>query len=210
MFIVCPKPDALTEIPDNGCPVDWDQVIKLVFQRTGQAPLTLVTIKTLAAWTPLLAADDDTKVVPTPVFAELEFPQSAPLTQGGNDNTTVGGIPIYNGEGFVEVSAQIPGLNSAVKLSMKPLTAESVANSLGKSGLGFYAINRFGQIIARQVDATHIYPFDCYNFRIGSTGSKGFNDRNKNQIGMSLMGDWDDYAALITPSFDALAGIVTP
>jgi hypothetical protein len=209
MLRTCPAPAAIADIVPEGCQIDFDQIIMLIFQRVqSAAPFTATSILLLATWTPLLTAADSTKVVATPKFAELVIPQSTAIQVGGNDNTTINGIPQYNGEGFVPVTAEIPGLDSLTKRALKNLTPESIPNALGQSGLSVYMVNRFSQIIAMGKDATHIYGFPVNNFRVSSVGSQGFNARNKTQIGFDLLPDWDDYAQVYTPTaFDPLVDI---
>lgn len=200
MELVCPPPTALADIPANTCPVQFDQIVRFAIQRSGQASFTAVTIKVVATWTPLLAADDNTKVVLTPLFAEMVLPQSTALTAGGNDNTTVNGIPDYNGEGFVSVTGQIRGLSAAQAEALRSYTSESISNSIGGSNLEIIFINRYGTFI---VDATH--GFKVYNFRLSSVGSEGLNAKNKHQFGFDLAPGWDKGAVMIKPTdFDPL------
>lgn len=209
MIVTCPKPEELTDVPAQDCPVDFDQIIMAIFQRNNAAAIfTPATILLLATWTPLLTAEDDTKVVATPKFAELVIPQSAALTQGGNDNTTVAGIPYYTGEGTVEVTAQIPSMSADVKKALKDLSPESIVNMLGKTGLTVFFVNRFGQIIANKRGDADITGFDCFNVRFSTVGSEGFNSKNKNQMGIGLADGWDDNVVIYKPSFDILSSIV--
>lgn len=205
----CIRPEALTDIPLSDCEINFDQIIMLIYQRTqAAAPFTDATIKLLATWTPLLAAADSKKIVMTPKFAGLTIPQSAALTQGGNDNTTINGIPIYNGEGFVDVTAQISGMSSDTKAAIKTLTPESQANSLGLSNLTVYLVNRFGDIISNNYRG-----FPIYNNRISSVGSEGLNSRNQNQLGFSFGPDWDNNLAITKRAdlgFDPLTQLITP
>lgn len=204
MLTVCPLPAALTAITAAACPVAFDQIVQILFQqRQSAAPFTSVTIKTLATWTPLLAASDATKVVKSPIFAEMVIPQSEALLQGGNDNTTFNGIPVYGGEGSVQVTAQIANLPSAQKSQLRALVPFALASSVGVSQLTAYFVTKDGNIIHNNGKG-----FPIYNFTVSSVGSEGFNAPNKTRIGFSLEPNWDDAAEVADPSFDPLTELV--
>lgn len=205
MITVCPLPNELEDIPAASCAVQFDQIVRIAFQRrqSGAASFTSTSIKLLATWTPLLAATDITKVVMSPIFAELVIPQSEALTTGGNDNTTFNGIPNYNGEGSVTVTAQRTNLESAVKKALKEMTKYSLASSVGASELTAYLINRNGEIIHNNYKG-----FPIYNFGISSVGSEGFNSPNKNALRFTFAPDWDDDSLMVKPAFDPLTELV--
>src|SRR5687768_14263020 len=102
MILDCPLPAALTAIPASTCPFKLDQIVRLALQRrqpVATPPFaTLADIQTLLDWTTLRDAVDATKIVLTPLFAGLTIPESEGQTVGGNDNSTIGGVPEYNGE----------------------------------------------------------------------------------------------------------------
>lgn len=200
MNIVCPLPAALVDIPTQDCPFIFDQIVRQAFQLAGQSSFTEATIKVLATWTPLLASSDATKVVTSPIFAELVIPQSEALTTGGNDNTTFNGIPQYNGEGAVTVTYQISNLSPETKTALESLTAFSLAGATGKSRLTTFLFNKDGKIISDNHKG-----FPIYNFRISSVGSEGFNTPNKHAVSFTLMPGWDRNAVISEPTdFDPL------
>lgn len=204
MELICPLPTELEDIPATDCPVQFDQIVRFVFQRVGQATFTPVTIKIVATWTPLLAAADDTKVVLTPLFAETVIPQSTALTAGGNDNTTFNGIPDYNGEGFVQVTGQFRGLSAAAAEALRSYTVESIANSVGGTNLEVQFINRYSKIIADK-GAVNVTGFKCYNFRLSTVGSEGLNAKNKHAFSFDLLPNWDKNATMYAATdFDPL------
>lgn len=201
MLFECPLPVALESLPEQDCPVRFDQIVRMVFQmvQPGAGTFTDVTIKALATWTPLLAASDSTKVVPSPLFAEMVIPQSEALTIGGNDNTTFNGIPLYNGEGNVLVTLQVSDLDFAVKKVLTQYSKYSIASAVGTTKLSVYFINKDGVIISNDAKG-----FPAYNFRISSVGSEGFNAANKHAISFNLLPNWDNDALMSIPSFDPL------
>lgn len=203
-LITCPLPAALTTIPASSCPVKFDQVVKMAFQRSGQTSFAdLTALQTLATWTPLLAAVNSTKVIVTPYFASLSFPPSEAQEEGGNDNTTVNGIPVYKGEGFVQITGVFEGLTKAQYQALKKLTQESF-NLSGGTNLTVFFFNRFGQIL-HDMNGAEPRGFALYNFRMATVGSEGYNANNKYNFSMQLSGEWDDNATLTQPTdFSAL------
>ena len=80
----CPLADALPKIPNAACPVSFGQIQKVAFQKlrkaTGEAnefkaDAALITKK--ASWTPLLSAEDGTKIVVSPYI-------NSPADSGGD------------------------------------------------------------------------------------------------------------------------------
>lgn len=203
MEVICPKPVALTAIPVSGCPVKFDQFIRMAFQRAqpkATPPFVVATtdITELASWTPLIAAADDEKIVVSPFFAGMEIPQSEEQVEGGNDNSTINGIEVYKGEGFVKVTGQMKGLSKEQYNALRKLSAESVA-SLGTAALTVYLFNRFGQIVSLADQGIPVF-----NFRISSVGSAGFNAENVYNFSFSLAPEWDANVVMVKPEFDPL------
>ena len=93
----CPAAAALPNIPNFTCAESFGQIQKVAFQRlyksTGEKNsfTTTAGIGKKASWTPLLSADDDTKVVVSPYIQAPTAEAGAPRTFGGG-NETLGGI----------------------------------------------------------------------------------------------------------------------
>lgn len=192
----CPPPTALTTIPAQACPEIWDQWVRFAFQRKQASPsFTAATIKVAATWTPLLTAADSTKIVLTPLMAGIVIPPGEILKEGGNDNSTINGIPRVTGLGFVPITATPQSLQAAVRSAIQALGAES-ALSPGFTNIWMYGINRFGQIIAN-ADGSG---FDAYNIMIGDSGTEGFAKLNTNNFGFDMAGGWSKTATLYTPT----------
>lgn len=203
MDIVCPKPTALTAIPDNGCGMKFDQIVRLALQRT-QDPAsfdgtTLITAE--ANWDTLIAASGNTKIVKTPIFADLVIPSSEAAEEGGNDNSTVGGVPQYLGENPVKVTGVFRNLLSATKLQLDKLAGESLASN-GVSQIWIYAFNRHGKLISKGNDGIPIY-----NFRLGTFGSEGYQQDNKCPFSFWLPADWDASVVMTSLAFNPLTAI---
>jgi hypothetical protein len=192
----CPPPTALATIPSQACPEVWDQIVKFAFQRKQATPsFTSTTIKVAATWTPLLTASDSTKVVITPYIAGVVIPPGEVLKEGGNDNSTINGIPRITGLGFVPVTAQPQSLQATVRAALQALGSES-SLSPGFTNLWVYFFNRFGQIIAN-ADGSG---FDAYNVMAGDAGTEGFAKLNTMNFGFDLAGGWSKNANIYTPT----------
>jgi hypothetical protein len=220
MFIDCPLPTSLKSIPLPSCPFKLDQIVRIIFQRRQPLSIppfaTLADIQTLTNWNTLLNAVGNTKAVVSPLFAGLVIPQSEALTTGGNDNSTINGIPDYNGEGSVTVTGVYKNLPPVTKRAIDALVQESLAGSTGVSNLTIYFVNRYGYIYAHnplatgtQNPSTNYFGVPAYNYRISSLGSEGLNAPNTNGFSFSMPADWADHLVSIKPSFDALGELGT-
>lgn len=192
----CPPPTALSVIPANTCPENWGQIQKFAIQRKQATPsFTSATIKVAATWTPLLTATDSTKIVITPYIAGVVIPPGEVLKEGGNDNTTINGMPRVVGLGFVPVTAQPQSLLPAVRAALLGLGAES-SISPGFTNLWVYFFNQYDQIIAN-ADGSG---FDAYNIMGADAGTEGFGKLNTMNWGFDLAGGWSKNATVYTPT----------
>lgn len=195
-LFLCPPSAALTTIPLQDCPENWGQFQRIAFQRKQATPsFTSATIKVAATWTPLLVAVADTKIVITPFISGLTIPPGEVLKEGGNDNSTINGIPRIVGLGFVPVTAQPQSLKTAVRAALQLLGSESSVTP-GATNLWMYPINQYGQILANS-DGSGI---DVYNVMGGDVGSEGFGKLNTINWGFDLAGGWSKDATLFTPT----------
>ena len=182
----CPPPSAISAIPAAICPFKFDQVVKIWFQRKQATPnFDLVTnlIESEASWTPLFAASDDTKVTVSPFISGLTFPMSESIEVGGGDNSSVFGLPEYQGEGNIVVEGMLKNVEPARLKILDEYVCESLATQ-GSTNLTAYFLNRFGQIIHNNQQG-----FPIYNFRVSSLGSEGLNSNNTHAIRFNLVND---------------------
>jgi len=209
MFLTCPLPGSLTPITPASCPFRFDQIVKLLlFQSGGPNFANADAMKLLATWTPFLSANDDTRIVTTPIFAGFTIPQSEPLTTGGNDNSTFNGIREYNGEGTVTAAGGFRNLPSRPKLDMEKLTQFSLPSAVGVTGLQAMMVNKDGYIFYTMPESNIIGGIDWYNWRIGSVGSEGFNAPNITPFSGDLIEGWDRYLQVVKPNFNPLTALV--
>lgn len=217
MILNCPPAPALTAIPMPTCPFKLDQVVRIVFERKQpiSAPsfATLADYQTLSKWQAKISADNYTKLVPSPLFSGMVIPSSEALTTGGNDNSTINGIPEYNGEGSVTVTGQFKNLPPASKRAIDLMAQESLTGSTGISNLTIHFFNRDGYAFPRNPktaagNSTTIYEgVPIYNFRIGSMGSEGLNAPNINPFSFSMDANWADFLTSVKPVFDPLVDL---
>jgi hypothetical protein len=195
-LFVCPPPASLATIPNQTCPERYDQIVKFFFQRKQATPsFTSATILIAATWTPLLTATDATKIVDSPLVPNVVIPAGEVLKEGGNDNTTINGIPRLAGRGFVGVTANLTDTEAAVRTAMRALASESALQP-GFTNLWVYMVNRFGQIIAGS-DGSGI---DVYNVMVGDVGTEGLNKNNTNNLSFDLAPGWSDNVKVFQPT----------
>lgn len=192
----CPLPAALTVIPAVECAVKIDQILKLAFQREGYEFTNEAAVQTLATWTGLKAATGDTKVIVTPSYIfNPVIPESEGQFEGGGDNTTPNGEPLYKGEGAVTFTAQVRGLTKAAYAAFKALSCES--SPALSTGLVVYLLNRHGNI---WMDTTNLTGLKISNFRISTPGNAGYNADNTYTISFTLPESWADGLAQVVPT----------
>lgn len=201
-LFACPAPDYLESIPTTSCPVRWDQIQKIILRRIdGRASLTKTSILLSATITPLLTATDDTKILVTPFLSNVVIPQGEVLSEGGNDNTTLNGIPQLRGLGFAQATAQIKNASSGTVDVMRALTPESAIQP-GETNLEAIFVNKDGKVIAREVagSATDLEGFPVYNFTVSDVGSNGFAQDNINNVQFALAPGWSEGHKMYTPT----------
>ena len=193
----CPLPAALTTIPPFSCGEDLGQIQKLVVQRFGN-PFDDLTKPTLIAnWTTLKTATDGTKVVTTPYVENFVIAQGAAITEGGNDNTTIDGIPIVVGAEAPVATGVFASLPSATLKALQTLNCEG--------NLSVYLINNSGRIIGYSPNGTKFEGFPIQSFFVGDSGNDGLNTRDKSPVQFGLKAGWRTEAVFVTPAdFSAL------
>lgn len=196
----CPLPAALTPISAQDCSNIWGQIAGFAVQRIDDsnnnftAPGNAITAE--VSWDTFAAASDNTKIIYTPFLgAGLTIPESTANETGGNDNTTIEGIPIYNGEDVVQVTGMFRNLNKTVVNELRMLTDESLS-AIGRTNVGAYLFPEQtasdNRVIAREITTDSYAPIRIYNFRLSSVGTEGFNAQNTYTVSFYLTGRWDD------------------
>lgn len=201
----CPAAASLESIPAVKCTESFGQIQKVAFQRLsktgGLNSISDLTVK--ASWTPLLTADDDTKVVVSPYIQSPTSEPGAARTFGGG-NETLGGIEVVIGSeptAFTGVMRSIP--QSVIKI-MKGLQCEAAAGNLG-----VYLFDENGNIEALKKDNAY-YPIPIHALFISDKGHGGYEAPDSNNIQWSFAPNYSDDLVIVTPSdFNPLTDLVT-
>ena len=212
MICKCPAATAIATVPNMTCPETFGQIQKVAFQRlytdAGARNCFEGTpdgkdIKKLAAWTPLLAAADSTKIAMSPYIQAPTAEGGAPRTFGGG-NETLGGVEEIVGReptAFTGVLRKVP--QSIVK-ALKSLQCESAVDNLG-----VYLFDENGAIGAIQDETTKMkfYPIPIRSFFVGDKTLGGFEAPDSNAIQWAFLPNWSDDLAMIEPEFNPLTDL---
>jgi hypothetical protein len=198
----CPRPAALPTIEAYDCAENIGQIQKMIFQRAGfqfdSGAVTPILFNAKADWETLLAAVDDTKVVVTPFMTEVTIPQNAPVTFGGNDNTTIDGITRVDGTESVTVTGMLTSVPAKVVKQVREILE-------CEENIVVYFINEFGKIIGRDVsiaqDGSVIegIPVGSQSGFVSDAGNQGKNTRDTAMVQFSFAPAWRDSLYIATP-----------
>lgn len=189
----CPGPTVLSEIPSANCPFDIKQIQKVVFQRGGNK-FEAETIKTLATWTPLLVAEDSTKIVTSPLIGgdPLITPGGA-ITEGGGDNSTLDGVEVVTGSNPSNFTCNFKSITPQQEKAIKALMCEK--------NLQVYFINEENKILANQEGLTGGHKgFPITSFYFGDRDNQGFGKQDMNSMRFSLKSGWSEDIVKVTPT----------
>lgn len=208
----CPPAAELPDIGTDECPESVGQIQKIVYQRvfsTGSTKNKFVigtaNPNVLASWTPLLAASDGTKVVPSPFVQAPNTETGAARTYGGG-NDTLGGIEINIGREPTSFTGNFLAVKQAIIKAMKQYQGENV---------GVYLIDEYGQIIGLTDDPdspTDFLPIPIKGLFIGDKNFGGLEEADMNTISWYFLPNWSDNLHIVAPAtgFDPLNEIVAP
>lgn len=201
MICKCPAGTALPDIPVSYCPESFGQIQKVAFQRlyksTGEKNSfkTDAGIEKKASWTPLLSADDDTKIVISPYIQAPTAEAGAARTFGGG-NETLGGVEEIVGRELTPFTGVMRKLPQKIIKALKELQCESWGNNLG-----VYLFDENGAIGAIQdaKTATTHYPIPIRSLFIGDKTLGGYEAPDSNNIQWAFLPNWSDDLAIIVP-----------
>lgn len=201
MICKCPAGTALPDIPVNNCPESFGQIQKVAFQRlyksTGEKNSfkTDAGIEKKASWTPLLSADDDTKIVISPYIQAPTAEAGAARTFGGG-NETLGGVEEIVGREPTLFTGVMRKLPQKIIKALKELQCESWGDNLG-----VYLFDENGAIGAIQdaKTATTHYPIPIRSLFIGDKTLGGYEAPDSNNIQWAFLPNWSDDLAFIVP-----------
>lgn len=208
MSLICPCPPnpSITDIPTDECVERIGQVQKVILQRkkngTALNSMPYPDAPTLATWNALKAATDSTKVQVTPFIQEPTMEAGEKREYGGG-NQTLGGIPVVIGRN--------PSAFSGVFLDVKQSIIAAVKTYECEKNLSVYLVNEQGQIIGlvdNVATPTVFMGIPITSFFVSDKVLGGFEEPDKNNVSWSMMPNWSDNLAIISPSdFDALSEI---
>lgn len=201
MICKCPAGTALPDIPVSNCPESFGQIQKVAFQRlyksTGEKNSfkTDAGIEKKASWTPLLSADDDTKIVISPYIQAPTAEAGAARTFGGG-NETLGGVEEIVGREPTPFTGVMRKLPQKIIKALKELQFESWGDNLG-----VYLFDENGAIGAIQdaKTATTHYPIPIRSLFIGDKTLGGYEAPDSNNIQWAFLPNWSDDLAIIVP-----------
>lgn len=197
----CPAAAALPNIPNFTCAESFGQIQKVAFQRLTKATgeknsfTSEKAIGKLASWSPLLAAEDDTKVVVSPYIQAPTAEAGAPRTFGGG-NETLGGIEEIIGREPTPFTGVLRKMPQSIIKALKELQCESDSQNLG-----IFLFDENGAIGALQDPdtATTYYPIPIRSLFIGDKTLGGFEAPDSNAIQWSFLPNWSDDLAIVVP-----------
>ena len=201
MICKCPAGTALPDIPVSNCPESFGQIQKVAFQRlyksTGEKNSfkTDAGIEKTTSWTPLLLADDDTKIVISPYIQAPTAEAGAARTFGGG-NETLGGVEEIVGREPTPFTGVMRKLPQKIIKALKELQSESWGDNLG-----VYLFDENGAIGAIQdaKTATTHYPIPIRSLFIGDKTLGGYEAPDSNNIQWAFLPNWSDDLAIIVP-----------
>lgn len=201
MICKCPAGTALPDIPVSNCPESFGQIQKVAFQRLYKSKGEKNSFKTdagiekKASWTPLLAADDDTKIVISPYIQAPTAEAGAARTFGGG-NETLGGVEEIVGREPTPFTGVMRKLPQKIIKALKELQCESWGDNLG-----VYLFDENGAIGAIQdaKTATTHYPIPICSLFIGDKTLGGYEAPDSNNIQWAFLPNWSDDLAIIVP-----------
>lgn len=201
-FGSCDCEDTLVSIPRNECAFDIGQIIRIGASRIQSTPHFpgLAEIENEDEWQALLDADDDTKIVLTPIIENLTIPPSTAILEGGDDNSTLDGQPIaLGGSSPRSETGMMSSLQAAVRVALKKIQCvQSMDNPVI-----LYFFTAKGKIISQAATSGPSYEgMPCAGFFIGDPSIDGYNTRDKTPIGFSFAYGWADRLREITPDFN--------
>lgn len=191
----------MPDIPVSNCPESFGQIQKVAFQRlyksTGEKNSfkTDAGIEKKASWTPLLSADDDTKIVISPYIQAPTAEAGAARTFGGG-NETLGGVEEIVGREPTPFTGVMRKLPQKIIKALKELQCESWGDNLG-----VYLFDENGAIgvIRDAKTATTHYPIPIRSLFIGDKTLGGYEAPDSNNIQWAFLPNWSDDLAIIVP-----------
>lgn len=194
MLFKCPPGPYLGGIVPTTCPIKWDQTQKMVFARkyANRFPNAGAFISA-AMWQTLLNATDDSRLVITPYVSSLVVPATTVLTKGGNDNTTIDGVPEINGVGFATVKFQLKNISAETAQELRLLGTETMIQP-GVSNIVGYFLQTSDAVVWNKTATGDKYDgFEIYNLVVTDIGNEGLNTNTMYDVQFDMKGGWSQW-----------------
>lgn len=193
MLANCPLPSYLNGIAATSCPQKWGQIQKIAFGRTFENRFSnLAAFISEGSWDNLLLATNNSRLVVSPYFAGMSFPVAAPITAGGNDNTTINGVTDLQGGQMIVVPFTLTNQSAQTMREFRDLAAETMLQP-GFSQLEAYLLNDNDEVIYDETEAgTEYNGFRIYNLYIPDVASAGLNSNNTYNCQFELPFGWSE------------------
>lgn len=206
----CPLPAELPFVGAVDCNQKLDQINRLLLVREGAdlSALTLESLALKATYEAILADTGIDKGILTPLMANLVIPPSEGNFTGGNDNSTINGIPYFNGDDNVDVTAELHSVPQAVISQLQAITPYSDATR-GFIGLRAIFFNKDGLAWVKKAPdpeapapASPIELIPLFNFRVSDVGTEGFRMQSVNSVTFTLPSGWSSDLVPVKLAFD--------
>lgn len=207
LLCACPPAAEPGDVDQLSCAEDFGQIQKIILQRryssgTTENEIAIASATLEATWVALQAAADSTKVVWSNTVGEPANTPGAALTFGSG-NQVPNGIPVVTGREASPFTMLMYSHTQVIAAQMKAWQCEEAS---------VFFINADGQIAGRIDDQDTPAQFSGFPIQLNSmfVGDKqfgGFGEPDRNALQFSLKPNWSDDFYIVTPVFDALAGI---
>lgn len=207
----CPLPSTLTSLTVTTCGERFGQIQKMAFRLKQSADtFTEASIILKATWQGYLDSDTATKILVSDYMPNLVLPTSEPATFGGNDNTTINGLPLVTGYNLANGTATFLDLPSEkVKEYSTIITPQTSVG--GDTNIEVFFFGEGGSIICQLDSAGKPKGFPLYNFIVSDVTSGGVNQPNIHNITFSLAPKWSENLVVYKPTaFNPLELVETP
>lgn len=201
----CDCDDLLLEtVVRNICAEDVGQVQKIgvqIQQASDEPPFaTLADLKDLANWQDLLDANDETKIVITPLIDGMVIPPTTPILEGGSgSNETVDGLPIAHDGQAVRVEGMMRSITAAIRRALKKIRCVQTQD---RPVVIFLFNDKKKVVCQRAADGVGFEGIPAYSTFVGDPGTEGLNHNDKTPISFSLASGWADDREIVAPDFN--------
>lgn len=194
MLAKCPPGTYLGGIAPTECPIKWDQTQKIVFGRKYDNRFPNAgSFVSQAHWQALLNVLNDSRLVITPYVSNLVIPATEVLSQGGNDNSTIDGVPEITGVGFASVTLMLKNISAETANELRLIGTESMIQP-GVSNIVAYLLQTGNAVVWDKTATGDKYDgFEIFNLVVTDIGNEGLNTNTVYNVSFNMKGGWSQY-----------------